>query len=54
MACKAVYIKITLEELGHKQPPTPIQTNNAMADAVINGKVQPKQTKDMDMIFHWL
>jgi hypothetical protein len=25
-----------------------------MADAVINGKVQPKQTKAMDMQFHWL
>jgi hypothetical protein len=48
----AVYIRIILEELGHKQPPTPIQTDNAMADAVINGKVQPKQTKAMDMRFH--
>jgi hypothetical protein len=42
MARKAVYIRIILEELGHKQPPTPIQTDNTMADAVINGKVQPK------------
>ncbi len=25
-----------------------------MADAVINGKIQPKQTKAMDMRFHWL
>ncbi len=41
-AHKAVYIRIILEELGHKQPPTPIQTDNAMADTVINGKVQPK------------
>eukprot|EP00804_Cyclotella_cryptica_P025592 CCRYP_002823-RA/>CCRYP_002823-RA protein AED:0.50 eAED:0.50 QI:0/-1/0/1/-1/1/1/0/104 len=40
--------------MGHKQPPTPIQTDNAMADAVINGKVQPKRTKAMDMRFHWL
>ena len=42
MARKAVYIRIILEEVGHKQPPTPIETDNAMADAVINGKVQPK------------
>jgi hypothetical protein len=40
--------------MGHKQPPTPIQTDNAMADAVINGKIQPKRTKAMDMRFHWL
>jgi hypothetical protein len=54
MAQEAVYIRIILEEMGHKQPPTPIQTDNAMADAVINGKVQPKRTKAMDMHYHWL
>jgi hypothetical protein len=53
----AVYIRIVLEEMGHKQPPTPtpVQTDNAMAEAVINGEVQPKQTKAMDIMrFHWL
>ena len=54
MAREAVYIRIFLEELGHKQPPTLLQTDNAMADDVINGKIQPKQTKAMDMRFHWL
>jgi hypothetical protein len=54
MVRKAIYIIIILEELGHIQPPTPLQTDNAMADGVINGKVQPKQTKAMDMRFHWL
>jgi hypothetical protein len=54
MAREAVYIRIILEEMGHKQPSTPIQTDNAMADAVINGKIQPKRTKAMDMRFHWL
>ncbi len=54
MAREAVYIRIILEEMGHKQPPTPLQTDNSMAEAVINGKVQPKQTKAMDMQFHWL
>jgi hypothetical protein len=34
------------------QPPTPLQTDNAMADGVFNGKVQ-KQTKAIDMRFHW-
>jgi len=52
MAWEAVYIRIILEEMGHTQPPTPIQTDNAMADAVINGKIQPKCTKAMDMRFH--
>lgn len=54
MAREAVYIRIILEELGHEQPPTPLQTDNSMADGIINGKVQPKRTKAMDMRFHWL
>jgi hypothetical protein len=54
MASKAVYIRIILEELGHVQPPTPLQTDNAMVDGIINEKVQPKQTKAIDMRFHWL
>ena len=54
MAREAVYIRIILEEMGHKQPPTPLQTDNSMAEAVINGKITPKRTKAMDMRFHWL
>ena len=54
MAREAVYIHIILEEMGHQQPHTPLQTENAMADGVVNGKIQPKQTKAMDMRFHWL
>ena len=54
MAKEAVYLRIILEEMGHKQPPTPIQTDNAMANAVVNGIIQPKATKAMDMRFHWL
>jgi hypothetical protein len=54
MACEAIYIRIILEELGHVQPPTPLKTDKTMADDIINGKAQPKQTKAMDMRFHWL
>jgi hypothetical protein len=41
MAQDAVYIQIVLKEMVHKQPPTPLQTDNAMAKGVANGKVQP-------------
>ena len=54
MARKSVYIIIIMEEMGHNQLPTPLQTDNVMPDAVCNGKIQPKQTKVMDMRFHWL
>ena len=54
MARDTVYIQTILKELGHKQPPTSLQTVNSVAETVINGKVQPKRTKAMDMRFHWL
>lgn len=53
IAQEAVNIRIILDKMAHKQPPTPIQTDNAMVDAIIHGKVQPKRTKAMDMRFHW-
>ena len=53
-ACKAVEERNILQEIGHPQPPTPIQTDNSTAEAIINSKVQPKHTKAMDMRFHWL
>jgi hypothetical protein len=40
--------------MGHPQPQTPIQTDNLMAEGVINSKIQPKRTKTMDMPFHCL
>ena len=40
--------------MGHKQPATPIQTDNSTAEGVINNKIQPKQTKAMDMRYYWL
>jgi hypothetical protein len=40
--------------MGHPQPQTLIQTDNLTVEGVINHKIQPKQTKAMDMRFHWL
>eukprot|EP00804_Cyclotella_cryptica_P003430 CCRYP_002088-RA/>CCRYP_002088-RA protein AED:0.24 eAED:0.23 QI:0/0/0/1/1/1/2/0/894 len=53
-ACKAVEERQILEEMGHPQPPTPIQTDNSMAEGIINARIQPKRTKAMDMRYHWL
>jgi hypothetical protein len=33
----------TLEEMGHKQPPTLMQTDNTTAVGVVNNNIQPKQ-----------
>jgi hypothetical protein len=45
----AVPMRKTLEELGHPQPQTPVQTHNSTAYGVINNKIQPKATKAMDI-----
>ena len=43
-----------LQEMGHIQPRTPIQTDNSTAEGVINSWVRPRRTKSMDMRFEWL
>ena len=53
-AREAVHIRHILQELGHKQERTPIQTDNSTAEGVVNNIIQPKRTKAMDMRFHWL
>ena len=51
---EAVPIRHLLEEMGHKQPPTPVQIDNSTALGVVKQTIQPKRTKAMDMRFHWL
>ena len=53
-AQEAVYLQKILTKMGHAQPRTPIQTDNTMAEGVINNRIQPKCTKAMDVRFHWL
>ena len=53
-AREAIYIRQILEEMGHKQPPTPMQADNSTAVGIVNNKILPKATKAMDMRFHWL
>jgi len=51
---KAVPMRQLLTEMGHTQPSTPIQTDNSTACGVVNSNIQTRQTKAMDMRFHWL
>ena len=53
-ARKADEERIILEEMGHKQPATPVQVDDSTAEGIINKRVQPKRTKAMDMHFNWL
>jgi hypothetical protein len=50
---EAVPAKHVLEFMGHKQPPTPMQTDNTTALGVVNKNFM-KKLKSMDMKHHWL
>jgi hypothetical protein len=41
----------TLEELGHPQPPTPLQTDNTTSTGYSNGTIKQKRTRAMGMRF---
>ena len=53
--CKLVVpARKTLEELGHPQSKTPIQTDNSTENGLLNNTIIPKATKSIDMQFHWM
>jgi hypothetical protein len=39
-ACKAIPMRQLLEEMGHKQPKTPIETDNSTAFGVVTNNIQ--------------
>ena len=53
--CKAaVPLRVTLEEMGHRQPKTPVTTDNSTVHGLIQSTMILKASKSMDMRFHWL
>ena len=51
---KAVPARKILDEMSHRQPRTPMQTDNSAVHSVVTNNVQLKRTKEMDMRFYWL
>jgi hypothetical protein len=47
-------LRVTLTELGHTQPPTPICTYNSTAFGILNKTIKQKRSKAMDMRYHWM
>jgi hypothetical protein len=47
-------LRVTLTELGHIQPPTPLRTDNSTAFGILNETIKQKRSKAMDMQYHWL
>jgi hypothetical protein len=50
----ATAFRVTLDELGHIQPPTPIQTDNACASGIANETIKQRRSKAIDMRFYWV
>ena len=45
---------LTLQELCHPQPPTPIQTDNTTAHGFVTKNLNPKATKSVDMNYWYM
>ena len=50
----ALPIRVTLIELGHPQPATPLETDNSTANGIMNKTVKQNRSKEIDMRFYWL
>jgi hypothetical protein len=53
-AQSGVPLRVTLTELGHTQPPTPLRTDNSTAYGNVLETIKQKRSKAMDMRCHWL
>jgi predicted transposase YdaD len=51
---EAKILRTTLEEMGHPQTPTPLQTDNTTATGYIDEKIKQRCTDAMDMQFYWV
>jgi hypothetical protein len=50
----AVALRNTLNEMGHEQPPTPVQVDNPMAVGFTNKTLKQQWSKSMDMRYYWV
>ena len=51
---EATILRTTLQEMGYKQPPTPIQVDNSTACGIANDNIKVQQSKAIDMRFYWV
>ena len=50
----AIPIRQILTALGHKQPPTPVKTDNSTACSFAKDTLKARRSKSWDMRYHWL
>ena len=47
-------IRLTLQEMGHPQPATPINIDNTTAVGIVNSTIKRQQSRSMEMRYFWL
>ena len=53
-AQELIPLRLCLDEMGHKQPPTTMKTDNSTAMGIANETIKQKRSKSMDMRIHWV
>ena len=53
-AQEAKVVRLILEEMGHKQPPTPIHVDNTTAVGIVNSTIKRQRSRAMEMRYFWL
>ena len=51
---EARIIRLTLLELGHPQPPTPIHVDNTTTVGIVNNTIKRQRSRAMEMRYFWL
>ncbi len=55
MNCKeGIIFRLTLEELGHPQPRTPVHCDNATSVGIANNTVKRQRSRSMEMRYFWV
>jgi hypothetical protein len=53
--CKrGTILRTTLNEMGHPQPTTPVQTDNSTACGIANANIKQQRSRAIDMRFYWV
>ena len=53
-AIEAKIMRLTLEEMGHPQPPTPIHCDNTTAVGIVSNTIKRQRSRAMNMRYFWL
>ena len=51
---EARIFRLTLTEMGHPQPPTPVHVDNTTAVGIVNNTIKRQRSRAMEMRYFWL